>query len=609
MNENQILTKKEDLLEHYSERNSTFTEMRDWITGDKFWAGKETAGSKITANKLHNLTYSLMSLIGMPEFEAVVKDPVRQKERARKVEATVNGIWEDSQPEYLHDALNWNCIALGHAVIHTVVHTKNKQARFYDIKPETYYPAPTQKKWLDERDYAFIIETIKGEEVKSRLNHHPKVESLDDETEVEYVLFEDKTQVRVFIDDTQALPTWRHDHGFTRFTDFPGLIVPNRNYGISHLSSSTELVDYYSELLSHMADIIKYHANPRVVIEGSMRRPQDFKVAPDDALVLQEGESVRFLEHRGTPPSVEQQQKRVEQLINESAMMPETLTSGQAPGSIVTGRGIQALAGPILSLINKRQKAMGRAFAQANKKALTMLAKYYPDETLVFDGTISGTAFQARVKGRELKGLERTRAVWNEMSNMDWASKFYAIAGMEDRLWISKHTARKMAGVKNPEQEQALIQEEQAQAFQVPQAPGAPEPITGNPNQLNNQIESIAQGKGFHRSQQRQPQQPVQQAPGQPSLQGLDLATVTAALVELNLPASVFIVGEIAQTGQTRGPVDIALNIQDHSKRTSAKQRIVNTIRQLGSTVNFIQVEEEPTDGLRIDANAGARAA
>jgi hypothetical protein len=114
---------------------------------------------------------------------------------------------------------------------------------------------------------------------------------------------------------------------------------------------------------------------------------------------------------------------RLGEMLQDEAMVgarfPEGAT-GKSPGSVVTGRGMDALMGTIDTKVGTAQTIMGQVLQDALSFALEMDQRFWPNLQRNLDVEVKGTTYQETYKpSKDIAGNYQVKVTYGMLAGMD----------------------------------------------------------------------------------------------------------------------------------------------------------------------------------------------
>lgn len=156
-------------------------------------------------------------------------------------------------------------------------------------------------------------------------------------------------------------------------------------------------------------------------VEAPIALPQDvqeFSFGPDAILRSQSPERIKRVGLE-LPQSAMVENKVLDDELKMGARFPEA-RAGQVDGSVVTGRGVQALMGGFDQRIKVSQSMLGSALADVLGIALEMDEKIWPNERKDVHASLNGTPYQLKyTPSKDIKGNYAVTQEYGVMAGLD----------------------------------------------------------------------------------------------------------------------------------------------------------------------------------------------
>lgn len=139
---------------------------------------------------------------------------------------------------------------------------------------------------------------------------------------------------------------------------------------------------------------------------------------PDRVIRTNMGEKIHY-PIADMPPAAWQIGEILNQDVTVGARFPEGAT-GKSPGSIVTGRGMEALMGTIDSKVRTYQLLLGDMMSRGLAAAFEMDQKFWPNRTRMIRVQVNGQRFEeSYVPSRDIAGVYQVDVTYGMAAGMD----------------------------------------------------------------------------------------------------------------------------------------------------------------------------------------------
>lgn len=156
-------------------------------------------------------------------------------------------------------------------------------------------------------------------------------------------------------------------------------------------------------------------------VEAPIALPQDvqeFSFGPDAILRSQSPERIKRIGLE-LPQSAMVENKVLDDELKMGARFPEA-RAGQVDGSVVTGRGVQALMGGFDQRIKVAQSMLGSAVADALSMALEMDERVWPNERKDVHASVNGSPYHLKyTPSKDIKGNYSVTHEYGVMAGLD----------------------------------------------------------------------------------------------------------------------------------------------------------------------------------------------
>lgn len=153
---------------------------------------------------------------------------------------------------------------------------------------------------------------------------------------------------------------------------------------------------------------------------------------------------------------------QLDQAVKEGSRYPETRTGG-VTGNIITGRGVEALAGTLTTQVSTMQTVIGEALEEITSICFEMDATLWPNEQKKITGTLSGKPFElSYIPSRDIGQSYDCTVTYGFASGQTPAQAIVALLQLRADNQISRSTSMRQLPVDmDVEEEQRSIDVEQ----------------------------------------------------------------------------------------------------------------------------------------------------
>ena len=249
-------------------------------------------------------------------------------------------------------------------------------------------------------------------------------------------------------------------------------VNPGCSEGISDVAHIIGINHYLNALLTNIADIVDYQANP---IGVATKVPQDLdvgKMIADNGIIQFEDEKSKFefIKHPGTSNEAQALYEMVSDFSEEQTSMSKLASAGQSgTRKIDSGPAVSSLNIGVEAMLNLKKQLMSTGLSKFFSLYLKNVDSIYRPELYGDAATIQvgspNTDSSFRYNSDDINGEYNVEVLFTE-GVFDMPTKIQSALQMQQAGLISKKTARQMCNIKLGEDEDKLIALEQEQDIQ-----------------------------------------------------------------------------------------------------------------------------------------------
>jgi len=437
-----------------------------------------------------------------------------------------------------------------------------------------------------------------------------------------------------------------HSYGFNLFDQIAFVNVPDEPFNHGAVEQIVTMNVAENLMRSLLVQAVLENIFPKYVLIDPSKAPEELDMGAGAVWGVNQGGDVKTL----APPlqALPVQQGFMaegERAIKQSAGMSDA-NFGQPRGSIVTGKAINEMeaAGAGTNVEMVQGLGIGMGLVSWNEKAICMGRRMFKDETLNLNGiektsAISERHFPLKIKGSELVGGYRNEVIFlpsmndheklvmglqgigagifskehvaNTLGIPDWQAMSEEILGERIQDIVVGGIEQELLAAPTPEAGQEV--EGRALAYLQGATPASTAPPPGGPAALppgagppgggspppggggGMPIADLPGGGQVAFPAMRMPQgAPIPEQPGAPvegpaaSPNRVTLEEAISAFQGLQVEGQVFLVGEIVQSNQTSGDIEVSVT------KGSDRQIIADGLPQWAARLQFHTVSGEP---------------
>lgn len=452
------------LKSRFSARNTNVGKMRDYYQGEKLIAELEGEGLKLVVNEVSRIIDTYVDFMAIPaDFQV---PPPYESDEARgladKIEKLLYSQWNRNSQGILTQEMNFNLISFGVTPIYIHPATKvdidlGTYIRIIVPRPENAYFVPDGVRRFSYSE-VFYIEKKINIEIKREFKVAEYLGSDYDETEVIY--YWNKNWYAVIVKE-KIVKSVKHNWGIV-----PWVYIPNRAYPLDITSkgetdNAVALVKYMNELLSDLADIVNYYANPTVIGVGTGMSRSDWQMGGFNE--IRTGGDVKFLEWAG------RSQIELKDMLREIRGFIEEQTGNASMPQSTGARGakqVMAMMMPFDVRLNSKRLIEAEALSVLNRYMLQIIEKTYGSDELFIRGTKKGQSFSMHFTPKQIKSYYDNNIVWSP-GPIDYTQRVVRALQLVGAGLMSKYTGREMLGISSPKDEAKRVYDEKMEELAI----------------------------------------------------------------------------------------------------------------------------------------------
>lgn len=352
--------------------------------------------------------------------------------------------------------------------------------------PDFYYPVVCSDDWNDVRGVIYAFRKFRpGTRNQEGVMSAPEGEA-GSVTDI-CVEWWDRTFYMRY-ENNVCTARIKHDLGIIPWHKAENIPIPHRFRGQGDVDQAIGLNEYLNMLMSDMADMINYAANPIAVVRGTKVGGVNLPFAPRAVWELERDAQVGFLQWTGAPPSVEAQLIRSIQAIEDTTGVSSPAFGREIPSG-TSGSAVRSLMAGFNTRLGTKQTLMGGALVKANTSICAMAERMFPNWEIPVVGELQkdeeppemmsgtevpygeapkprpklrkkGSKVNYVVKPKEFNGWYKTRMIFPPS---DPTASYFQEMDKFAKGIQSKETTMRNMGITNIYDEQARIKAERAE--------------------------------------------------------------------------------------------------------------------------------------------------
>ena len=396
-----VLSTYAQLASTFQPRNQEYQILRKVFDGDFIGASQAKALGDSQLQERVKLIYNICN--------ATVRRYMDQLSAPPRIEAIPRG-WEPKDLEiadkrtkfleYIYDANKFNVKLMQAGFYQSLLdnavwHVRPNPLSDCKIKlelgvPDFYYPVVSSDDWNDIKGVIYAFRKFAPGAWNAVTPMRAPNAIGDTDTVVEWW---DKTNFMRF-ENGRLIAAIQHDLGIIPWHKADNIPIPHRFRGQGDVDQAIGLNEYLNMLMSDMADMINYAANPIAVVRGTKVGGVNLPFAPRAVWELERDAQVGFLQWTGAPPSVEAQLIRSIQAIEDTTGVSSPAFGREIPSG-TSGSAVRSLMAGFNTRLGTKQTLMGGALVDANESICRMAEWMFPNWEIPVVGEIQVDEEQA----------------------------------------------------------------------------------------------------------------------------------------------------------------------------------------------------------------------
>lgn len=311
---------------------------------------------------------------------------------ADKLERGISHLWREwGMPRFLSE-MAWYAVVMGTAVGVLQWDKQNKLPRAVIRSPENFYALPSVD---DERRVQigmFVTKTL-GRMLNKQYPKETKG-AIDDSTEYDVIdYYDDEMRYRVVKDTNIVLIEARNPIKRCPVYIFPGIVIPNSLFGASLITQAMPLQNEMDRLYSKQAEYLEMVMNAPTFIKDPDNVPDNFTWNKDAVVTMgpQGGigkAPIASIDTRVFEYRMEDMKRNL-----DNSMDFASISRGEMPSQIVTGKGVSALSAPSQQRTMLRLQSIDPEIERMTEDALLLWNKGGKSGSKQIYGTKQGSMF------------------------------------------------------------------------------------------------------------------------------------------------------------------------------------------------------------------------
>jgi hypothetical protein len=478
-----IVDLKTSLEARDSSRKNRYDEIMDAVGGDYdsrrmdgFWERWEamTTRNIPTDRRLYEFKLNIFpsiidakrGLLGtIPSISCPPKDNTPEaRALSEKLEDVLMSFWHFSHIGKRMNQLGYWNPTLGTTIGVVWPDMVNKRPKLLFQSPYDFYPVVKDVDGY-ELSQAIFVTKYKGAQADAMYPGY----GLKESNEVEFIQYFDKDRICTIADSKHVVQDITNKCGFVPIVIIPNISFGEGPWGDSDIEWAIPIQDELNYRMTLENAILEETIMQPLAIEAGDNLPDDIPMGPRDAIPVQPGGKVYRVAPVQVPYQYLQAKDSLFKLLDRVLDAPDVLRS-QFEGSVLTGRGVSSLMGPLQSRLAMRGNEIYPAMAELNKMAMKMWAKMFPKETTVYHQD-KGSSVTRTFKPSEFGGWYENIVYVDVASYYDAQSRFITILQAVQNRLMSRKTAMKfIPGVENVVEEDQNINDELKKDQELAQA-------------------------------------------------------------------------------------------------------------------------------------------
>lgn len=344
-----------------------------------------------------------VAFMGLPPTIRVPEPPLEDlnaaSEFADNMEKCLLGHWRFSNMARRCYDMAWYQGAFGAAVMGVWPDIRHKRPRIFTRSPQHFYPVCYDEDGTELKECLWIEKQMRGRDVAARWGD----DSLSGEEEVDVIQYISEDQMAVVV-DKRMIVNVENPLGLVPVVVIGNIGVPGTWNGDTDVGPGLAVNDEINYRVAiadeHAAKIL----NPTVAAIGdSVDMPEDFELGQGGRIKITGNGHVELLSPGPIPSSYWESIQMLQGWFDQITDNPAALRS-EGFGSILTGKGFNALLSPLAARLQIRRSLIDPAIEQVNRYLLEMWDRFpkFNGKTQ-FSGSRGNSFFQVEFSPDDFK--------------------------------------------------------------------------------------------------------------------------------------------------------------------------------------------------------------
>ena len=353
-------------------------------------------------NLVRPTIHAKIAWMGLPPTIRVPEPPLEDanaaSEFADNLEKCLLGHWHFSNMARRCYDMAWYQGAFGAAVVGVWPDFRYKRPRIFVRSPQYFYPITYDEDGMELQKCLWVEEEVDGKMAAARYGN----EKLAKKRVVKIIQYIDEGQMCV-VADGKMVTQVDNPMGLVPVVCIGNLGIPGSWNGDTDVGEAIPIAKEINYRVALADDMAAKMLNPTVAVTNPLDVPDEFELGQGGRITMGERGKVELLFPPAIPQSYWDGIQLLQQWFDQVADNPAALRS-EGFGSILTGKGFNALLSPLAARLQIRRSLIDPALEQVNRYTLEMWDRFpHFNKRLSFSGTQGKDFFQLEFEPDDFK--------------------------------------------------------------------------------------------------------------------------------------------------------------------------------------------------------------
>jgi len=339
-----------------------------------FRGSDEDVDTATPINLVRPTIMAKVAFMGLPPTirvpEPPLEDAAAASEFADNLEKALLGHWKFSNMARRCYDMAWYQGAFGAAIMGVWPDFRFKRPRIFVRSPQHFYPICYDEDGMELRECLWVEKEMRGRDIAARWG----AEKFNDRRECDVIQYISENEMQV-VADGQTIVKVENPMGLVPVVCIGNIGVPGSWAGDTDVGEAIPIAKEINYRVALADDMAAKMLNPTVAVTNPLEVPDDFELGQGGRITMGERGKVDLLYPPQVPQSYWDGISILQQWFDQVADNPAALRS-EGFGSILTGKGFNALLSPLAARLQIRRNLIDPAIEQTNRYLLQMWDRF-----------------------------------------------------------------------------------------------------------------------------------------------------------------------------------------------------------------------------------------